>query len=91
MDPYEFYFLILPLAILVVILIVVVLILSRKEGTIKHKEVETINELMQTGLVNKQNFSVMLQDLVHQGIIKKGSYATLGKLIDESLNEPEEP
>ena len=90
MDPNEFFFLILPLAVLVVILVVVVLHLSRKEKTIKHKEVETISELMQTGLLNKHNFSLMLQDLVQQGIIGKDSYATLGKLLDDSLNEQEE-
>ena len=90
MDPNEFFFLILPLAVLVLILVVVVLYLSRKEGTMKHKEVETISELMQTGQLNKQNFSLMLQELVQQGIIGKDSYATLGKLLDDSLNEHEE-
>jgi hypothetical protein len=90
MDPNEFFFLILPLAVLVGILVIVVLHLSRKEETMKHKEVETISELMQTGLLNKHNFSLMLQDLVHQGIIEKDSYVTLGKLLDESLNETEE-
>ena len=90
MDPNEFFFLILPLAVLVLILVVVVLHLSRKEGTMKHKEVETISELMQTGQLNKHNFSLMLQELVKQGIIGKDSYATLGKLLDDSLNEHEE-
>ena len=90
MDPNEFFFFILPLAALVVILVAVVLHLSRKEETIKHKEVETINELMQTGQLNKHNFSLMLQALVEQGIIGKDSYATLGKLLDDSLNAHEE-
>jgi hypothetical protein len=90
MDPYEFYFLILPLAALVIFLIIVVLLLSRNDTTIKHKDIETINELVQTGQVNKQNFSIMLQNLVHQGIIDKKSYTGLGKIIDESLNESQE-
>jgi hypothetical protein len=90
MDPNEFFFLILPLTALVAVLVVVVLHLSRKEETMKHKEVETISELMQTGLLNKHNFSEMLQDLVQQGIIGKDSFATLGKLLDDSLNENEE-
>ena len=90
MDPYEFYFLILPLAALVVFLIIVVLLLSRNDPTIKHRDIETISDLIQTGQVNKQNFSVMLQNLVHQGIIDKKSFTALGKIIDESLNEPQE-
>ena len=82
MDPYEFYFLILPLAALVIFLMIVVLLLSRNDTTIKHKDIETINELVQTGQVNKQNFSLMLQNLVHQGIIDKKSFTGLGKIID---------
>ena len=89
MDPYEFYFLILPLAALVIFLIIIVLLLSRKDATIKHRDIETISDLIQTGQVNKQNFSVMLQNLVQQGIIDKKSFTALGKIIDESLNEPQ--
>ena len=90
MDPYEFYFLILPLAALVIFLIIIVLLLSRNDATIKHRDIETISDLIQTGQVNKQNFSVMLQNLVHQGIIDKKSFTALGKIIDESLNESQE-
>ena len=90
MDPYEFYFLILPLAVLVVFLVIVILLVSRKDISIKHRDIETINELVQTGQVNKQNFSLMLQNLVHQEIIDKKSFTALGKIIDESLNESQE-
>ena len=90
MDPYEFYFLILPLAALVVFLIFIVLLLSRNDTTIKRRDIETINELVQTGQVNKQNFSLMLQNLVQQGIIDKKSFSGLGRIIDESLNESQE-
>ena len=71
-------------------MVVVILLLSRKDTTIKHKDIETINELVQTGQVNKQNFSLMLQNLVHQGIIDKKSFSALGKIIDDSLNESQE-
>ena len=90
MDPIEFYFLILPLAGLVALLVIIIVHLARKDKTINSKELETIHELMQTGALTKENFAEMLQTLVQQGIIKKGSYETLGKIIDESLNEPEE-
>ena len=90
MDPAEFIFLILPLAALVTILVVIVLYLARKEEVIRHKDVETLNELMQTGVVNKDNFYMFLQDLVSNKMIKEDSYETLGKLLQESFNETEE-
>ena len=90
MDPAEFIFLILPLAALVTILVVIVLYLARKEDVIRHKDVETLNELMQTGVVNKDNFFMFLQDLVSNKMIKEDSYETLGKLLQESFNETEE-
>ena len=90
MDPAEFIFLILPLAALVTILVVIVLYLARKEDVIRHKDVETLNELMQTGVVNKDNFYMFLQDLVSNKMIKEDSYETLGKLLQESFNETEE-
>jgi len=90
MDPTEFIFLILPLAALVTVLVVVVLFLARKEDTVRHKEVEALNELMQTGVLNKENFYMMLQDLVQNKMIKKDSCETLGKLLEESFNETEE-
>ena len=90
MDPTEFLFLILPLATLVVLLVVVVLYLARKEDTIRHKEVETLNDLMQTGIMNKNNFYMLLQDLARNKIIEEDSCKTLGKLLQESFNENEE-
>jgi len=90
MDPSEFYFLILPLVGLVALLVIVIISLARKDKTINSKELETVHELMQTGVLTKENFAEMLQTLVQQGIIKEGSYETIGKIIDESLNEPEE-
>ena len=90
MDPAEFIFLILPLAALVTILVVIVLYLARKEDVIRHKDVETLNELMQTGVVNKDNFYMFLQDLVSNKMIKEDSYETLGKLLQVSFNETEE-
>lgn len=90
MDPTEFLFLILPLAALVIVLVVIVLYLARKEDTIRHKEVETLNELMQTGVMNKDNFYMMLQDLARNKMIEEDSCKTLGKLLQESFNENEE-
>jgi hypothetical protein len=86
MDPSEFIFLILPLAALVTLLVVVVLYLARKQDVIRHKEVETLNELMQTGVLNKDNFHMFLQDLISNKMIKEDSYETLGKLLQESFN-----
>ena len=90
MDPTEFLFLILPLASLVIVLVVIVLYLARKQDTIRHKEVETLNELMQTGVMNKDNFYMMLQDLARNKMIEQDSCKTLGKLLQESFNENEE-
>jgi len=90
MDPNEFLFLILSLATLVVILVVVVFYLARKEDIMRHKEAETLNELMRTGEVDKDNFSVALQDLVRDKLIDKASFERLGKLLEESLNEPQD-
>ena len=90
MDPNEFLFLILPLAALVTILVVVVLYLAKKEDTMRHKEVETLNELMLTGAVDKENFSAALQGLVSNKIIDKNSCERLRKLLEDSFNESEE-
>jgi N6-adenosine-specific RNA methylase IME4 len=90
MDPIEFYFLILPLAGLVALLAILIVHFARKDKSIKPDELYTINELMQTGALTKENFAEMLQILVQQGIIKKSSYETIGKILDESLTEPEE-
>jgi len=90
MDPTEFLFLILPLAALVIVLVVIVFYLARKEDTIRYKEVETLNELMQTGVMNKDNFYMMLQDLARNKMIEEHSCKTLGKLLQESFNENEE-
>jgi hypothetical protein len=85
MDPSEFFFLILPLAALVAILVAVVLYVARKENTIQHKEMETLNELMRTGEIDKDNFSVALQDLVSKKVIDKDSCERLRKLLEKSL------
>jgi hypothetical protein len=90
MDPNEFLFLILPLAALVTILVIVVFYLARKEDTMRHKEVETLNELMRTGTVDKENFSAALQGLVRDKLIDKTSFERLGKLLEDSFNESEE-
>ena len=90
MDPVEFLFLILPLAVLVTVLVVVVLYLARKEDNIRHKDVEALNALMQTGVLNKDNFYFMLQDLARNRMIEEDSRDRLGKLVEESFNETEE-
>jgi len=90
MDPNEFLFLILPLAALVAILVVVVFYLAKKEDTMQHKEVETLNELMRTGTVDKENFSAALQGLVRDKIIDEDSCERLRKLLEDSFNEAEE-
>jgi hypothetical protein len=90
MDPNEFLFLILPLAALIAILVVAVFYLAKKEDIMRQKEVETLNELMRTGAVNKENFSAALQGLVRNKIIDEDSCERLRKLLEESFNEPEE-
>ncbi len=90
MDPNEFLFLLLPLAALVAILVVVVFYLAIKEDNVRHKEVETLNELMRTGAVDKENFSAALQGLVRDKIINEDSCERLRKLLEESFNEPED-
>jgi hypothetical protein len=89
MDPNEFLFLILPLAALIASLLAVVFYLTRKEDTIRQKEAETLNELMQTGVLNKDNFYMLLQDLVRNRMIDENSSEKLGKLFEESFNEVE--
>ena len=90
MDPAEFLFLIVPLALLVVFLVAIVLHMARKEDTIRHKEVETLNELMETGILNKNNFHTFLQDLVRFKMIEEGSFEIFGKILQESFNEEEQ-
>jgi len=75
---------------LVTILVVVVFHLARKEDIMQHKEAEMLNELMRTGAVEKENFSVALQGLVRDKIIDKDSCERLRKLLEDSFDEPEE-
>jgi Glu-tRNA(Gln) amidotransferase subunit E-like FAD-binding protein len=85
MDVNEFLFLILPLASLVLILVAVVLVMSRKEHNIHHKELETLNELMRTGELDKENFSEVLQDLVSKKVIDEKSRKQLKQLLERAL------
>ncbi len=85
MDPNEFLFLILPLASLVAILVAVVLFMARREHTIHHKELETLNELMRTGELDKENLSEVLQDLVSKRVIDEKSRERLKKLLERAL------
>ena len=85
MDPSEFFFLILPLAALVAILVAAVLYLARKENTIQHKELETLHELTRTGEIDKENFSMALQDLVNKKVIDKDSCERLRKMLEKAL------
>ena len=85
MDPSEFFFLILPLATLVAILVLVVIFLARKESTLQHKELETLHELTRTGEIDKQNFSMALEDLVKKRVIDKNSGEKLFKLLEKTL------
>ena len=85
MDPKEFLFLILPLASLVVILVAVVLLMARKEQTIHHKELETLNELMRNGELDKDNFSQVLHGLVSKKVIDEKSRKRLKKMLEKAL------
>lgn len=85
MDPYEFLFLILPLASLVLILVAIVLVMSRREHNIHHKELETLNELMRTGELDKDNFSEVLKGLVSKRIIDEKTRERMTKLLERAL------
>jgi competence protein ComGC len=89
MDPNEFLFLILPLTVLVVLLVVIVYRLAVTNESVRTKEMETLNELMQMGALDKDNYSETLQGLVSDKVIDKGSFERLGKLIEESFEEEE--
>jgi uncharacterized protein YpmS len=85
MDPNEFLFLILPLASLVLVLVAVVFVMARREHTIHHKELETLNELMRTGELDKENLSEVLQDLVSKRVIDEKGSKRLKKLLERAL------
>jgi Glu-tRNA(Gln) amidotransferase subunit E-like FAD-binding protein len=85
MDPSEFLFLILPLASLVAVLVAVVIYLAKKEHPIKHRELETLNELMRGGELDKENVSRVLEGLVTKKVIDEKSRERLRKLLEKSL------
>jgi hypothetical protein len=85
MDPNEFLFLVLPLASLVALLVAVVFCMARRENTIHHKELETLNELMRTGEVDNENVSMVLEGLVSKKVIDEKSRERLRKLLEKSL------
>jgi len=83
MDPLQFYFLILPLAILVFILVIVVVYYARKEKNLSVKDIQILNELMHSGVVDYRNYPTALQELVEDNVIDKNSFDTMGKLLEE--------
>ena len=91
MDPYEFLFLILPLATLVGLLVFVVYKLAKRDETMRQSELKTLNELMQMGAVDKDSFSFALQALLNDKVIDVYSFERLGKLIESSFDETVEP
>ena len=62
MDPNEFLFLILPLAALIATLIVVVFYLAKKEDTMRHKEVETLNGAEAGDSHSNENVSYIIME-----------------------------
>ena len=89
MDPNQFYFLILPLAILVVILVIMVVYYARKENRISNIEMQMIHELMRPGEFDKVKFSTTLQSLFHKKLIDKKSYERMDNLLEEYFAEAE--
>lgn len=91
MDPYEFLLLILPLAALIVILAVVVYRLALRDSSMRSSEMKMLNELMQMGALDEDNFATALQGLLSDKVIDKGSFERLGKLIEGSFDENDKP
>lgn len=90
MEPSEFLFLVLPLGALIVILVSVVLYLARKEESMHDKELETLetlSEMVLTGILDKRNFASVLQGLLHDKIIDQDAYERLGKLLEGAFKE----
>ena len=85
MDPNQFYFLILPLASLVVILVIVVFYYSMKENNKEFAELQLLDQLIQTGAINKMNFTAALQELVEGKVIDRKSFVRMGKVLEEYL------
>ena len=85
MDPNEFLFLTLPLASLVLILVAIVVVMSRKEHNIHYRELETLNELMRTGELDKDNLSDVLQGLVSKRVIDEKARERMKKLLERAL------
>ena len=89
MDPNPFYFLILPLAVLVFTLVIVVVYYARKENNISQLEMQIVNELMRTGVVDKVKFSTALHGLVNDNLIDRNSFERIGKLFEDYFTNPE--
>ena len=56
-----------------------------KKGFFRVDPAETLNELMRTGEVDKENYSEVLQDLVSKRVIDEKSRKRLKKLLERSL------
>lgn len=91
MDPNEFLFLILPLATLVAILVIVVYRLATRDDSLRQKEMKTLNELIAAGELDGVNFTEALQGLLNDKVIDKAAFERLGKLLQESFKDFEEP
>jgi hypothetical protein len=90
MNPSQFYFLILPLASLVIILVIVVFYYSTKQNNKKFAELKLLDQLIQTGAVNKVNFTTALQELVEGKVIDRKSFIRMGQVLEEYLNKSNE-
>ena len=90
MDPNQFYFLILPLASLVFILVIVILYYATKENNKEFAELQLLDELIQTGEVDKVNFATALHALLEEKIIDKKSFIRMGKILEDHLTKSKE-
>ena len=54
------------------------------------QELQMLNELMRTGILDKANFSTALQDRIEEKIIDYDSFRRIGQLLEEHFDEPKE-
>lgn len=87
MEPSEFLFFVLPLGALIIILVSAVLYLARKEETIHDKELEMLNQLLLSGIIDRENFASALHDLLHDKVIDREAYERLGKLLEPAFKK----
>ena len=103
MEPTNFYFFVLPLAVLIVFLVSLVLYLGRKDESLYDRELKKLRMMLMAGTIDMKTFERMrnrlkeesifaaelesLYVLLNDKIIDQNAYAQLRRLLEKAFRK----